>query len=322
MKLTQIIFGISLLISSPIAFSSLGTGSSGGGYSVVCRNADGQINSAELLDLYEASHKFGLHLVESQNDIQKDYADSFQRIHKKNPNMDPFPYSQVDSAYNWFFSNTSFLDSVKPINDIGHTPQIISGCHLEQVAAFLDFESRVEIKNEIWEKLNLLNKAALMVHELMYRQFRELNDRTSEEVRANVACMFSEDCKSNFLNGYNDFQFSSIISNLSYSNVIRFSKKNTTFFLNINQLVGRPFFALSIASFEIGDIDIYPSQDGTKLISNTTTSIKRFSAHLQGPILVKDYAFILVLRPNQPILIEEYIDNHYIQTITADKYFH
>ena len=60
-----------LLLASSVSSSSFAGGmEGGGGKSVVCRNTDGTIRSAEVLDLYEGRTVYGLPYQESPKEWQ------------------------------------------------------------------------------------------------------------------------------------------------------------------------------------------------------------------------------------------------------------
>jgi len=172
-----------------------------GGDAVVCRSAEGAIVSAEVLDLYEA-----------------------RRIHDRNPNVDGDQSvegvlaeirSNLDAhetllnetlkAYSDSFIDESlFLDDVE-LTDINDSDHIIvpNGCKVEQVVIQNTPDEfnpkRYTVNNEIWSSFDNLNKAAMILHESLYRIFldnRRAND--SKIVRLLLSYLISDALNTDF----------------------------------------------------------------------------------------------------------------------------
>ncbi len=80
---------------------------------------------------------------------------------------------------------------MKKIDDVGRTISIPDGCRLETVAVYDDDEGHIDTSLEIWSAMDSLNQAALIAHEIIYREYRAAGDRTSQNTRAIVARVFS-----------------------------------------------------------------------------------------------------------------------------------
>lgn len=319
MKTFLTIASFFILMSSSFA----GPITSGGGYSVVCRDTRGAILKAELLDLYEAKHKFGFHLVESKNDVKEDYKQAFDRITKSVTHIDPFPMSQIDSAYDWFFKIAQFLPAVSPINDIGNHPPLPIDCKLEQVAIFFDLNYEVQVNLEIWDHFDSLNRAGLIIHELLYRQNRELRDLTSENTRATVSCMFSNDCPANNHANLPEFNFTTVNNELSSRTVFQYLILDQKITLYLKQLEGRTYFSETTATFDIGNIEFFQAKD---YISNhvyfTTNvqSVVKIRSQLSSILLENNKVIELTLAPNRPVVISLY-ENDVLISTTPVNYF-
>ena len=63
-----------LALAAPLLIteSMAGPITSGGGFAVVCRNLKGRIETAEILDLYEARTKYGFTIIETKDDVEED----------------------------------------------------------------------------------------------------------------------------------------------------------------------------------------------------------------------------------------------------------
>ncbi len=63
-------------------------------------------------------------------------------------------------------------------------------CSLEQIAVYRDGTNQVHFVGSIWNQLNSVNKAALLIHESLYRNLRGMGDTTSDRTRKLVAYLF------------------------------------------------------------------------------------------------------------------------------------
>jgi hypothetical protein len=201
----------SLIISTSVWAS--GPGSTGGGNSVVCRDTNKQIVSAELLDLYEARSK-GVTLlpIGSQN-----YLDAALSVAK---NIDQggagIGFTVVekqgdlvsDVALLSMFNPRAYLqNSVKQIDQhkiilppgVGLSPIndsngfiLPENCKIEQLAEYKDANDQLYIIGDIWDHLDNLNKAALLVHEGLYQHLRADGETSSQSARIAVGLGFSD----------------------------------------------------------------------------------------------------------------------------------
>lgn len=186
--LTSLLAPISL--SSSLALA--GAWSSGGGNTVVCTDAANQILSVELLDLYEG-----------------------RILHQKNFINPAAPSSAVDLAaqnarkiYSPIFDSQSLILRIQQINSqiqflpsgVGLQPThdsntVVlppSGCSILQVARY-EPNNTIYVRSDLWNKMDVLNQAALLVHEGLYWQLRFTGDQTSERARLTVATAFSNE---------------------------------------------------------------------------------------------------------------------------------
>lgn len=215
---------LSALSAQPAFARVLGGIGDGGGEGIVCRSPSGEVLSARLLDLQEAEDYYGLEL-ESQPedrfylDIAREYG---RRIGAAMPTS--FPTSQwtrpsngkvlaagyevgfgavlrSDAAELWV-EQILRLDDKKilvrgnsklpPVGD--SNPRILpiaSNCQIEQVARYKDSNHHLYIQGPIWDKLKNVDKAALLVHEVLYRRLREFGEISSDRTRRTVAYLFA-----------------------------------------------------------------------------------------------------------------------------------
>jgi hypothetical protein len=170
-----------------------GAESSGGGYTVVCRDASGTIVSVELLDLFEGRTNFGFIYPAATGNIETDYV----RAIKNGYRLQGYAPLESDEEYarniNGIFRNARLVDEyLVPANDLGKVPNVPTGCAIEPVARYYDKQNFVEINREIYNAMNSLNRAALIAHEVDYYWFRRFNAITSETARLTVAHVFSK----------------------------------------------------------------------------------------------------------------------------------
>jgi len=144
-----------------------------GGTAVVCRNSDGSIRTAELLDFYEARVIRGIDVNLGDATIGwKGKANlEVDRLQKNDPDRYELYLDRVDQ----FMSEAEMLTGVTltPIQDVDNIA-IPVGCLLEQVAVQREPEfpgdKRYFLNQEIWNALSEDGKAGLVLHEVIYRE--------------------------------------------------------------------------------------------------------------------------------------------------------
>jgi hypothetical protein len=80
---------------------------------------------------------------------------------------------------------------MEDLNDLGNVGLTPVGCSLEQTAIYDDKKRSVAVNQEIWNALDETNKAALLLHEILYADYRRSGDTTSQNIRKIVAYLFS-----------------------------------------------------------------------------------------------------------------------------------
>ncbi|MFN8847411.1 MAG: hypothetical protein ACK5V3_00555 [Bdellovibrionales bacterium] len=191
----------------------------GGGNAVVCRNRDGLIDSAQLLDLYEGIAIWDL--KPTQFDSKLDYKEiAFQvasrmRMSSLGQNLTMAISSHSDGSGNvsslyFGVAENHHYDLVKesiertleifrilpasvdlaPIPDSGHFI-LPRNCKVEQVAVYRDDLEKLFIVKDIWEAFDLINRAALITHEAVYKILRSPKEQNSNRTRLIVAKTFA-----------------------------------------------------------------------------------------------------------------------------------
>lgn len=186
---TNLILWSLVLFQLPCYATALGPSSSGGGMAVVCRDANGGVSSAELLDVYEAKNTSGLSVMQPSGALLEDS----YRLAKNTYHLQGYPMvltrKEVERNLQNFFAIVRWLpeaESLPFLADHGKTIALPLGCNLEQLAIFYDSSYQVEIDKEIWLSLDSLNQAALVSHEMFYQWERKFREMTSESTRSYI----------------------------------------------------------------------------------------------------------------------------------------
>ncbi len=260
-KVIMVIFLV-LSLSFELQARVFGGVSDGGGQSVVCRDGSGKISSAELLDLYEARVQFGYELDVFPDTFENsiDFIDKkVKKLFPKTPGLDFYLSNKFrkDLILN-MNEKLHFLPKGTKLKIIDDANEAIIpvGCKIEQLANY-NGPNRVLIDTEIWDKLDHVNKLALLTHEIVFYFYKKFNgEKDSRNARKIVGYIFS-DLKSKkifpdenvFIGGYkcssSDGHHKLLITRLCNKSCI-----TKVFFFNINnkqlytQLISKVYFEL------------------------------------------------------------------------------
>ncbi|MEN0057706.1 MAG: hypothetical protein AAGB31_02635 [Bdellovibrio sp.] len=197
----------------------------GGGQGIVCRDDNGQVLSAELLDIVEAKYFYLLPVSKDNSlsyiEITKKYADI---LDASIPSADLSSRSTVQrgteapkisydlnvgalplkkGGYAFIKEGALRIDakkflipgsdfSIPPVWD--SNPRVLpskKGCSLEQIALYTDGDNDVRFIEDVWNKLDNVNKAALLIHESLYKIQRFSGEVYSDRTRKAVGYLFS-----------------------------------------------------------------------------------------------------------------------------------
>ncbi|MCM2348752.1 MAG: DUF1566 domain-containing protein [Bacteriovoracaceae bacterium] len=146
-----------------------------GGYSLVCRNTQGLITSAELLDIYEGRiiHKLEYPKDELVVDALLSVAE-----HRSMGNM-AFN-DKLQKEINQIRLNTVFIPEGNELELTEDAFPVIKkkGCQYEQLANYTN-DGLLIVSQEIYDHLDNLNKASLIIHEAIYSIRRKALDENS-----------------------------------------------------------------------------------------------------------------------------------------------
>lgn len=172
-----------------------GVGSSGGGWSVVCRGDYGEITKAMLLDLYEGIFEENIKLKEPTGFFEQEVRPYLEEINRVNESSRLVTQYQVRKFIQYFQRNFIFLNpeehELPEIHDVGESIDLPEGCKLEPLAVYLDDRKKFYVNEQIWEAMDSLNQMAMVAHELIYNEYRAMGEVTSERVRKIISRLFS-----------------------------------------------------------------------------------------------------------------------------------
>jgi len=198
-----------LLFSSLNAFAVSGSGSGvrGGGKGVVCRDAAQNVLSVELLDLWEARTLRNRTVQLSDAPVEEQVRAAIQRFAGAvsagfdNEELAKLLRESTPQIYNRgadiFFGKGS-ASMLKRLRDVAFAPTDDameeawpSKCALEQVAAYSN--GAILLNQDLFEKMNPTNQAALIVHEAVYslHLLEHMHAPNSVRARRAVGYVFS-----------------------------------------------------------------------------------------------------------------------------------
>ena len=156
------------------AFASSGTTVGNGGNSIVCKNTSGQIASVEILDFFEARTN-GLLL--KLNDRLPDFKSILIENLNRWQSIAPQRVEQYKKWLTEFESETLFVSGAN-IPSIPDTGSVIlpAGCELHPIAfqrpnsEIYPGVKRYTISKDLWDLMDEVQRAGLVMHELIYRE--------------------------------------------------------------------------------------------------------------------------------------------------------
>lgn len=202
MKLLKLhAIGILVLVISSGWFAMAHGGMEGGGAKgYVCRDSLGRIKSVELLDLWEARAVYGRIVQRSTAPVEKQVEAGIQNlktifysIWNHGTHEDPRP-GYLGTEYVLRYTANYFLDPVSNLKPVTEgklvltvdpkealEPEEKNGCKLEQVVTYFDYYPSEVIfyDKEIYDHMDETNKAALILHESLYKILRDESRETN-----------------------------------------------------------------------------------------------------------------------------------------------
>lgn len=190
---------LSLCVASLLSMFSpradAGVGTSGGGHVVVCQGRSADIYGfATVLDIFEAEELYKLTLRQARQSLAEELdllATQLATVMQDSPHL-PSPLTGA-ALIEWWDNRVQYIPDLRAeTSDLGSVPPLPRGCVVKQIAVFDDSHDLVHVDLDLWNSLDDFNKAALIAHELVYRE-RRLDEResSSEASRFLVGRMFS-----------------------------------------------------------------------------------------------------------------------------------
>lgn len=185
----------STLAAATLGFQILsGTHVSGGGHTAICVDDQGRSNGV-LLDFHEADllHFMPLDLPPNPDNVDPN-AFTRSTAHALLDRLAPYTPLRVRfyrSIVNSFFEHEAiFLRGAElPFIEDAHPRALGTGCHLVQAASqrerVWESDPLFLVKQEVWSQMaSLSHRAGLMLHEIIYFEFRKYGHENSIPTRA------------------------------------------------------------------------------------------------------------------------------------------
>lgn len=192
-------FGISFALMLFSMSVVAGGWSGSGGNTVVCDNPDGT-KSYEVLDLFEGRVRFGFKYNQAYKKI--DFLNlAIQVANQVHENcksvscsgfltLPEYQTKKIFTAFKTIPENTE----LNPVLDY-NGPLLPKNCNVKQTINYYT-DSEVLVDGAIWSQLDDFNKAALLAHEVMYRDSRSsFGISNSDRIRHMVAAALSDELK-------------------------------------------------------------------------------------------------------------------------------
>ncbi len=162
-----------------------------GGGAFVCRDSQGKIESAELVDLFEGRREPYFLNISTTNDssMESQMNAAVEKIKLHAPDLSP----KFKEALNYTLQRKRFIESNEELLEFRDDLQVIGkkGCPREQLANFTPL-GVVLVDAEIYNAMDNTNKAALWVHEAIYKVLRGEGDTDSRKASLMTAIVFSD----------------------------------------------------------------------------------------------------------------------------------
>ena len=180
------LFYIGLLMAGLISPTFAGDKVGNGGDVVVCRNTVNEVTSIEALDIYEGRVRWTIEL-----DLGDASLSPLQKVELALSRLGRISSIRAErylEKAKQFDANALFLDNTE-LPDISDSNHLIfpKGCKVEQIIVqrtphFSD-DRRYLVSNDLWKQLDSTNKAALILHEIIYEEALEFGHQDSVPTR-------------------------------------------------------------------------------------------------------------------------------------------
>ncbi|KYG63745.1 hypothetical protein AZI86_13045 [Bdellovibrio bacteriovorus] len=161
-----------------------------GGQGVACSDSTGNLFSVNSLDLYEASIIHGLTPATYEG---LSYSEILNLLGQRVAETQSISATFVQDDLKKIREKMQFLPSgvhLKPIEDSGDIPIITENCEIIQLANYLE-DGTLLVDGDYWQKMDVRNRAALTLHEYIYKIMRYWSEKDSFYTRKVVAYLLS-----------------------------------------------------------------------------------------------------------------------------------
>jgi len=179
------------IIPLVIAFSGAvyaGGDAGGGGKAVVCRDNNHSIVSAQTLDLYEGRNIYDLYIPDIAGTPDQIVEVIKTRLLSTVDQPEFQIYPDIARVHD-IFRLTGPGVVLLPVDDAAEVA-VPDKCAIEQLANYID-DNLLSVQSDIWNALSNTEKAALIMHEAIYREERYWGAKDSRRSRKIVANLFA-----------------------------------------------------------------------------------------------------------------------------------
>lgn len=285
-----------------------GVDSSGGGPSVVKFNPQGQIISAQLLDIYEAPIRHGLKIKTTPLAADQILKEAVQKLKIRS-----FAGYYLEKYVSEIQKKREFLQAgivMAPGVDIsdGLAAFIPTGSQL-LYAGFYQDDGRLMISTDIYSQLDEVSRAALILHEAIYKMQRDWSYvRNSQDARLLTALLLSDKDLTTVSNEvFQKFAFSAYSRILS---PVEMQSKGSDFLIKVTGEMNKSVFVGCLSSQNQRPVKlatVEPSGSGEKTIT--------LSSLVEG---TQESCLGLVINSHPNIEIEIWYQSQLIQKIPGD----
>jgi hypothetical protein len=176
------------------AAQSEGAGSSGGGKGVLCHG------SLRTLDLYEAEEIYHLPIPQLFNDLDSNLTEYGTRL-KYYLTNEPFDVTDLTIRAGVLADmKTEIISLIQdiptgttlPSTNDATLPVLEAGCSVVQIAVYDDAANIIKRNLTLWNQLSIADQTALLLHESLYKDAREMNAKTSDDTRRIIGLTLSD----------------------------------------------------------------------------------------------------------------------------------
>jgi hypothetical protein len=179
-----------------------------GGKGVICRDGNDKVLSAEILDFYEGRVLYG----RIPQPVADDVSSVLQRWLEPLWTYDAPRYQRYSKQLADFAANSRFVEAQLLLTiDSEEIIKPPKGCEVEQIIVqsepLLPGQKRFVINRPLWEALDHLNQAGLMLHEVIYQEALAQGHHNSISSRYMTALIAADELADLSQDVYSDLLF-------------------------------------------------------------------------------------------------------------------